>query len=81
MPALVAPRSARSEKIPGIKQSSLQETSLAYFKKTYKVVKKLGGGGFGKVYGAKRRADQLQVAVKEVPRNKVEDWIVKNGKF
>lgn len=34
----------------------------------------IGAGGFGRVYSAERRFDNLPVAVKEVPNDKVISW-------
>merc|ERR1712012_368901 len=41
------------------------------FSKLYKLGGELGKGGFGVVYAAVRRADKLQVAVKEVYKAKI----------
>merc|ERR1712217_969384 len=52
----------------------LEETSEVKnreFSKLYKLGGELGKGGFGVVYAAVRRADKLQVAVKEVYKAKI----------
>uniref|UniRef100_A0A0N5AEY3 Serine/threonine-protein kinase 1 n=1 Tax=Syphacia muris TaxID=451379 RepID=A0A0N5AEY3_9BILA len=47
---------------------------LASFKKRYDVIKCLGKGGFGSVYSATRKVDNVEVAVKVIKKEKVKEW-------
>ena len=49
-------------------------TNTADFTKHYRLGAELGRGGFGAVYEGFRLRDRLPVAVKFIPRDKVEDW-------
>lgn len=56
---------------------TLEEKS---FHMEYKMNNILGKGGFGTVYSGIRRVDQMEVAIKQVYRDKVEDWDILHGK-
>lgn len=50
------------------------EHSASHFDKCYKVGSVLGKGGFGTVFSGTRLRDNLQVAIKHIPKDKVTDW-------
>jgi len=54
-----------------VKNTKEQSTRERQFSQLYKVGDELGKGGFGMVYAAVRKADKLQVAVKEVYKVKI----------
>ena len=44
------------------------------FENNFVIELKLGQGSFGTVYKAKRKFDGLPVAIKQIPRQKVNHW-------
>ncbi|NWZ88870.1 PIM1 kinase, partial [Poecile atricapillus] len=51
---------------PGKAQEALQQR--------YRIGSLLGRGGFGRVFSATRLSDGAPVAIKKVPRNRIQDW-------
>ncbi|XP_078481808.1 uncharacterized protein LOC144742682 [Ciona intestinalis] len=51
-----------------------QQRSSAAFKKIYDIRGIIGVGGGGTVYAGTRKADNVQVAIKQVPKAKVKRW-------
>ncbi|CAD6188350.1 unnamed protein product [Caenorhabditis auriculariae] len=51
-----------------------REHSLKEFRKQYEVLEEIGRGGFGIVYKAIRKLDQLPVAVKFIQHKHVREW-------
>ena len=44
--------------------------------KTYKITGKIRSGGFGDVYKGIRYSDNLPVAFKVIPKNKIKKWTI-----
>ncbi|XP_026124909.1 serine/threonine-protein kinase pim-2-like [Carassius auratus] len=60
----------RSDQLEGVRAKNVKE----HFEKQYKMGSLLGSGGFGSVFSGQRISDGLQVAIKQISRDRIQQW-------
>lgn len=60
----------RSDQLEGVRAKNVKE----HFEKQYKLGSLLGSGGFGSVFSGQRISDGQQVAIKQISRDRIQQW-------
>ncbi|XP_016411738.1 serine/threonine-protein kinase pim-2-like [Sinocyclocheilus rhinocerous] len=60
----------RSDQLEGVRAKNVKE----HFEKQYKMGSLLGSGGFGSVFSGQRISDGLQVAIKQISCDRIQQW-------
>lgn len=60
--------------VPNVEEKAEGKNGKEAFSKRYRCGPLLGSGGFGSVFLGHRTSDGLQVAIKQIPRDRVQKW-------